>query len=89
MTQDQDARRNYPVLLGQGIFTSAGTELTSVKLVLPFLYMSVGAPVFFAGMLVPVSTIAKRGMQILVAPLVSSGRSRKGFMVLALSLIHI
>ena len=83
MTTDQDARRNYSVLLAQGIASNAATELTSVRLVLPFLYMSVGAPVFFAGMLVPLSTVAKRGVQILVAPLVSAARSHKGFMVLA------
>lgn len=82
MKKNQDARRNYPVLLWQGIFSSAATELTSVKLVLPFLYMSVGGPVIFAGMLVPVSTIAKRGVQVLVAPLVVAARSNRGFMVI-------
>lgn len=88
MTEDEpdtekDARRNYAVLLWQGVATSAANELTSVRLVLPFLYTTVGAPVFFAGLLVPISTVAKRLVQILVAPLVSRARSNKGFIGLA------
>jgi len=83
MTEDQAARRNYAVLLGQGVSLSAATELTSVKLVLPFLYTTVGAPVLFAGMLVPISTLAKRLVQILVAPLIGAQRFNKGLMALA------
>jgi hypothetical protein len=83
MAGDKGARRNYAVLLGQGVFGSAATELTSVKLVLPFLYTTVGAPVLFAGMLVPVSTVAKRVVQILAAPLIGAARSNKGFMAVA------
>ena len=83
MTEDRRTRRNYRVLLGHGVATNAAKELTSVKLVLPFLYTSVGAPVFFAGLLVPIATAAKIGVQILVAPFVSAARSNKGFMVLA------
>jgi len=83
MTEVQAARRNYAVLLGQGVSLSAATELTSVKLVLPFLYTTVGAPVLFAGMLVPISTLAKRLVQILVAPLISAQRSNKKLMALA------
>jgi hypothetical protein len=71
------------VLLGQGVANSAADELTSVKLVLPFLYTSVGAPIIIAGMLVPLSTLAKRAVQILVAPLVSAAPSRKRLMAFA------
>jgi len=83
MTGDQDARRNYAVLLGQGISFDAATDLTSVKLVLPFLYTTAGAPVLFAGMLVPVWTVAKRLVQVFVAPLVGAARSNKTLMALA------
>jgi len=83
MTADQDARRNYAVLLGQGISFDAATDLTSVKLVLPFLYTTAGAPVLFAGMLVPVWTVAKRLVQVFVAPLVGAARSNKTLMALA------
>lgn len=83
MAEEQNAHRNYAALLGQGVATSAASELTSVRLVLPFLYASVGAPVLFAGMLVPFSTVAKRVVQVLVAPLVSAARSRKRLIALA------
>jgi len=83
MSEDQDVHRNYAVLLGQGVANSAADELTSVKLVLPFLYTSVGGPIIFAGMLVPVATMAKRAVQVLVAPRVTAASSRKRLMVLA------
>jgi MFS family permease len=83
MTEDQDVRRNFAVLLGQGVSGGAGNELTSVQLVLPFLYTTAGAPVFFAGLLVPVSTVAKRVVQILAAPLISAARSNKRLIALA------
>ncbi len=83
MTEDPDARRNFAVLLGQGVAGGAANELTSVQLVLPFLYTTAGAPVFFAGLLVPVSTVAKRIVQILAAPLVSAARSNKRLIALA------
>ncbi len=83
MTEDRDARRNYAVLLGQGVSASAATELTSLRLVLPFLYATAGAPVLFAGMLVPVSTLAKRLVQVLVAPMIKALRPHKRPMALA------
>lgn len=83
MTEGQGARRNYGALLGQGVSNSAANELTSVKLVLPFLYASVGAPVFFAGLLVPLYTVSKIAVQMIVAPIVGAARSNKKFMVLA------
>jgi len=83
MTERQSSRRNYGVLLGQGVSNNAANELTSVKLVLPFLYTSVGAPVFFAGLLVPLYTIAKIAVQIVVAPIIGAARTNKKFMVLA------
>ena len=96
MTEDEDAHRNYAVLLGEGVAGSAATELTSVQLVLPFLHTSVGAPVLFAGLLVPVAAVAKRAVQVFVAPLVSAARSRKRLialtsvaMALALALVSL
>lgn len=83
MGQLRNERRNYAVLLGQGVANNAANELTSVKLVLPFLYTSVGAPVFFAGLLVPVYRVAKIAVQLLVAPIISAARSSKKFMGLA------
>jgi len=81
--EDRNLSWNYRVLLGQGVSTNAAKELTSVKLVLPFLYTSVGAPVFFAGLLVPIATGAKICVQTFAAPLVSAARSNKKFLSLA------
>lgn len=87
MTQDtrddEDARRNDAALLAQGIAGGAADQLTSVQLVLPFLYTTAGAPLFFAGLLVPVSTVAKRLAQVLSAPLVSATRSNTRLMALS------
>lgn len=83
MREDHDVDRNYAVLLAQGVANSAAGELTSVRLVLPFLYTSVGAPILFAGMLVPAATLAKRAVQVVVAPLVSAAGSRKRLMAIA------
>lgn len=80
---DKDARRNFPILLGQGVAGGAANELTSVQLVLPFLYTTVGAPLFFAGLLVPLSTVAKRISQILAAPLVSVAPSNTRLIALS------
>ena len=58
---------NYRVLLGQGVSTNAPRELASVRLVLPFLYTSVGGPVFFAGLLMPIAVGAKMAVQTFAA----------------------
>jgi MFS transporter len=81
-TEGKGARRNFRVLLGEGISGGAANELTSIQLVLPFLYTTVGAPLFFAGLLVPISTAAKRAAQLLAAPIVSAARSNKRLMAL-------
>jgi hypothetical protein len=83
MMEDEGTRRNFAVLLGQGVSGGAANELTSVQLVLPFLYTTAGAPVFFAGLLVPVSTVAKRIAQIRAAPLVGAARSNKRLIFIA------
>ncbi|MEP0320444.1 MFS transporter [Bauldia litoralis] len=76
-------QRNYRILLGHGAANGAGYELTSEKLVLPFLYTAVGAPVFFAGLLVPIAAVAKLAVQIVAAPMISAARSNKKFIALA------
>lgn len=79
----EDARRNNAVLLAQGVGNNAAIELTSVKLVLPFLYTTVGAPVFFAGLLVPLETVAKRLAQVVAAPRIGAMRATKPAIALA------
>ena len=68
-TGPENVKRNYAALLTQGVSGSAANELTSIGLVLPFLYTTIGAPIFFAGLLVPLNTLAKRISQIFTARL--------------------
>ncbi len=83
MTEQKDSTWNKSVLLIQGICSNAAVELTSVKLVLPFLYTTVGAPVFFAGLLVPAETVAKRLSQVFAAPRIGAMRTTAKVIALA------
>jgi hypothetical protein len=83
MAESGTERWNYRVLLGQGIASNVGYELTSDRLVLPFLYAAAGAPVFFAGLLVPMVTVARLVAQIIIAPIIHAARSNKWFMAVA------
>ncbi len=83
MSENRGERWNYRVLLGQGVANGAGYELTSEKLVLPFLYTAVGAPVFFAGLLVPIATVAKLAIQIVAAPMINAAQSNRRFVAAA------
>ncbi|WP_141701884.1 hypothetical protein [Methyloceanibacter stevinii] len=76
-------RRNEAVLLGQGVSGGVANELTSVGLVLPFLYTTIGAPIFFAGLIVPLNTLAKRISQIFAARFVGTARSNTPIIELA------
>ena len=79
----RDLRRNEAVLLGQGVSGGVATELTSVGLVLPFLYTTIGAPIFFAGLLVPLNTLSKRISQIFTVRFVGTARSNARIIALA------
>ena len=85
-TSETDAktiRRNEAVLFSQGVSGGVANELTSVGLVLPFLYTTIGAPIFFAGLLVPLNTLAKRISQIFAARLVGTARANAPIIALA------
>jgi hypothetical protein len=64
-------RRNFAALLAQGVFRNVGMELGSEKLVLPFLYATLGGAVFYAGLLIPAAIIARLGAQLLGARLIA------------------
>jgi hypothetical protein len=68
MAENGNERRNYRVLLAQGILNTAGYQFTSEKLVLPFLYTAAGLPAVFSGLLVPIAAIAKLGARISAPP---------------------
>ncbi|MEM8743409.1 MAG: MFS transporter [Pseudomonadota bacterium] len=79
---DKDENWNYGTLLGQSIFVSLAYRLTSPKLVLPFLYTALGAPVVFAGLLLPVVQISRLISQLASAPIMSKGGLRKFYIAL-------
>jgi hypothetical protein len=79
MSEHSHRRWNYSVLLVQGIANNSGYRLTSEKLVLPFLYSTLGAPIFFAGLLVPIAAVSKLVIQILAASVIRSAEKNKWF----------
>lgn len=79
----EKVKRNDALLLGQGVSGNAANELTSVGLVLPFLYTTIGAPIFFAGLLVPFNTLAKRISQIFAARFIGTARSNTRIIAIA------
>lgn len=82
-------RRNYWALLLQGTFRNVGIELGSEKLVLPFLYTTLGGAVFFAGLLAPIVIIAKLGAQLLGARLIAVTRVGKWYLALGTTIAAI
>ena len=81
-TVDRDENWNFSTLLGQSIFTSLTYRLTSPKLVLPFLYTALGAPVVFAGLLLPMVQISRLISQLASAPIISGAGLRKFYVAL-------
>ncbi len=70
---------NFRVLLGQGIFDNLGYELTSEKLVLPFIYTALGGPFLIGGLIVPIVGVTKLVSQIVAAPVIHAARRNKWF----------
>ncbi len=70
---------NFRILLGQGIFDYTGSQLTSEKLVLPFIYTALGGPLLLAGLIVPIVRVTKLVAQITVAPVIHASRQNKWF----------
>ena len=73
---------NYRALMVQGTFFNAARSLASPRLVLPFLYIALGAPTVFAGLIAPLVQFAQLVSQIVAAPVVKSSQTRKWYMVL-------
>lgn len=76
-------RRNYPVFLAQGICVDIARNLASPKLVLPYLYLALGAPVFLAGALIPLVQLSRIAGQMLSAPLISAAPVHKRYLAAA------
>lgn len=78
--QLQLERRNYKVFVIQGIMANASKRIGSAKLLLPYLYVATGAPVFLAGMLMPLVAISRLVGQFMAAPVINAAKTRKWFL---------
>jgi hypothetical protein len=78
---------NFAVLMGQGVLINARYQVVSANLVLPFLYVAIGAPVFFAGLILPIAQVSNFISQLMVAPLLKERSLRKWYIALALILM--
>jgi len=76
-------RRNFAALLTQGVCRNVGIELASDKLVLPYLYTTLGGAVLFVGLLTPAVIIARLLVQLFGARLVAMTSVVKWYLALA------
>ena len=84
MIDGQNDRWNFRILLGQGVLLDVSQSLSSPKLVLPFLYIALGAPILFAGLLIPIVQIARMIGQIASAPIIASTQICKWYLALGI-----
>jgi hypothetical protein len=78
-----DARQdrwNFNVLLAQGVAKNVGYELSSEKLVLPYIYTTLGGPALFAGLLIPAVEFSKVVAQVAGATLIKLARVTKWYL---------
>ncbi|MEM7122340.1 MAG: MFS transporter [Pseudomonadota bacterium] len=76
-SERRTANWNYAVFLAQGIVANASKSIGSARLLLPYLYVATGSPVFLAGMLMPIVSGSRLVGQVVAAPYVSAARGRK------------
>lgn len=74
------AEWNYATFVVQGIVANSSKAIGSARLLLPYLYVATGAPVFLAGMLMPLVSASRLVGQFVAAPIVSAARTRKWFL---------
>jgi hypothetical protein len=78
LTREALEGRNYKAMLGLGTSYGSASQLADPKTVLPFLYVSFGAPAFFVGLLYPLVQAAGMITQLIGAPVFGSpARSRQ------------
>jgi MFS family permease len=73
-------RWNFGILLVQGVARRIANELSSERLVLPFLYAALGGPVLFAGVFAPAVIVGRLAAQLLGSQLVAMARRTKLFL---------
>lgn len=69
--------RNYFLIFWSGALATIGGQLINPNLVLPFLYLALGAPTFFAGMLLPFVTGSRLIAEIFVSPFINRATRAK------------
>lgn len=84
MANERDENWNFHTILGQGTAVDVSYQLTSAKLFLPFLYMALGAPILFAGLILPVVQVSNLISQMVCAPLFVRPLLRKWYMILGI-----
>ncbi len=72
---------NFNVLLVQGTCVSAARFLASPRLVIPFLFIAIGAPIFIAGLLLPLVQFSRLVTQVVAAPVLKESRTRKWYVM--------
>lgn len=73
----RNSRRNWHLILVQGLFYALKRRLAPPKVFLPFICVAAGAPVFLAAIIVPLFSFSARFSELLSAPLVSRAQQRK------------
>jgi len=84
MQNDKNEKWNFNSLLSQGTFVNIRYQLASSNLVLPFIYMAIGAPVIFAGLILPIAQISRLISQLVLAPLIGGRGLRKWYIAMSM-----
>ncbi|MTI03488.1 MFS transporter [Roseibium sp. RKSG952] len=69
--------RNYQLIFWSGALATIGGQLVNPTLVLPFLYLALGAPTFFAGLLLPFVTGSRLIAEIFMSPFINRATRAK------------
>lgn len=72
---------NFRALVASGTAVDTGRQLASPRMVLPFLYLALGAPIFFAGLLLPIFQLMRLVTPTLAAPMIQNAKARKWFIM--------
>jgi MFS family permease len=86
---NRTSRRNWRLILVQGLFYSLKRRLAPPKIFLPFICVAAGAPVFLAAVIVPLFTVATRSSELLSAPLVSGAQRRKSYAMIGIGCVAV
>jgi Major Facilitator Superfamily len=72
-----EERRNYALVFSGGVAATTAGQLANATLVLPFLYLALGAPVLFAGLLLPIMQGSELVAELFGAPFLESRKRAK------------